>query len=47
MESIYTYQALKGKTPAEKAGIDLRLDGNKWEELIRRGSRVKKEAIHG
>jgi hypothetical protein len=25
-----------GKTPAEKAGIDLQLEGNKCEEMIRR-----------
>jgi len=36
------HQALKGKTPAEKAGIDLQLKGNKWEELIRRGKRAQK-----
>jgi transposase-like protein len=30
------HQALNGKTPAEKAGIDLRLEGNKWEDLIRK-----------
>jgi transposase-like protein len=35
------HQALKGKTPAEKAGIDLQLKGNKWEELIRRAKREK------
>ncbi len=37
------HQGLKGKTPAEKAGIDLKLEGNKWETLIRRGARVKKQ----
>ncbi len=36
------HQALGGKTPAEKAGIDLKLKGNKWEELIRRGKRSQK-----
>ena len=35
-------QALGGKTPAEKAGIDLKLKGNKWEELIKRGKRSQK-----
>src|ERR1022692_2002829 len=25
-------QGLKGKTPAEKAGIALKLEGNKWKE---------------
>jgi hypothetical protein len=34
------HQALEGKTPAEKVGIDLQLEGNKWKELIRR-SKVK------
>jgi len=33
------HQALNGKTPAEKAGIDLRLEGNKWIALIRKGSK--------
>jgi transposase-like protein len=33
------HQALNGKTPAEKAGVDLKLEGNKWEELIRRAKR--------
>ncbi len=36
------HQALGGKTPAEKAGIDLKLKGNKWEELIKRGKRSQK-----
>ena len=36
------HMALKGKTPAEKAGIDLKLEGNKWEALIKQASRVKK-----
>ena len=33
------HQALNGKTPAEKAGIDLQLEGNKWEHLIKRAKR--------
>jgi transposase-like protein len=33
------HQALKGKTPAEKAGIDLKLEGNKWLELIQKAKR--------
>src|SRR5712692_5536755 len=33
------HQALNGKIPAEKAGIDLKLEGNKWEELIKRAKR--------
>jgi len=36
------HQALDGKTPAEKAGIDLKLQGNKWEELIRQAKRTPK-----
>jgi transposase-like protein len=36
------HQALNGKTPAEKAGIDLNLQGNKWEELIRKAKRNPK-----
>lgn len=38
------HQALEGKTPAEKAGIDLKLDGNKnkWQEIIKRGKRSKR-----
>ncbi len=35
------HQALNGKTPAEKAGIDLQLKGNKWKELIARGKMTK------
>ena len=36
---IRPHQALDGKTPAEKAGINLNLKGNKWLELIRKSSR--------
>jgi transposase-like protein len=37
------HQALGSKTPAEKAGIDLRLEGkNPWEELIKRGKRSQR-----
>ncbi len=36
------HQGLKGKTPAEKAGIDLKLEGNKWEELIKQSKRAKR-----
>lgn len=35
------HQALNGKTPAEKAGIDLKLEGNKWKELIRRAKQMQ------
>jgi putative transposase len=37
------HTALNGKTPAEKAGIDLQLEGNKWKELIRR-AKTKEQA---
>lgn len=40
------HQALGGKTPAEKAGIDLKLEGNKWTELIRRAKK-NPEVING
>jgi transposase-like protein len=33
------HAALDGLTPAEKAGIDLQLEGNKWEELIRKAKK--------
>ena len=36
------HQALNGKTPAEKAGIDLQLEGNNWEDLIKRAKRNTK-----
>lgn len=36
------HQGLNGKTPAEKAGIDLQLGGNKWEGLIRKAKRTPK-----
>jgi transposase-like protein len=36
---IRSHMALNGKTPAEKAGVDLKLEGNKWEESIRRAKR--------
>lgn len=32
-------QALSGKTPAEKTGINLQLEGNTWEQLIRQAKR--------
>lgn len=38
------HQALNGKTPAEKAGIDLQLEGNKWEGIIKK---VKRSAKRG
>jgi len=36
---IRPHQALNGKTPAEKAGIDLGLEGDRWAELIERSTR--------
>jgi transposase-like protein len=43
------HQALDGKTPAEKAGIDLQLEGNKIEDLIRKAKQNKEnpEVIKG
>lgn len=35
------HQALNGKTPAEKAGIDLQLEQNRWENLIRHSAKDK------
>jgi len=32
------HMSLDGKTPAEVAGIDLNLEGNRWESLIRQAS---------
>jgi len=34
---IRPHQALKGKTPSEKAEIDLDLGRNKWLSLIKKG----------
>jgi hypothetical protein len=36
------HQALEGRTPAEKAEIDLKLECDKWKELIQRGARTHK-----
>jgi transposase-like protein len=36
------HQTLKGGTPAEKAGIDLGLDGNRWHQLIGQAARTHK-----
>lgn len=38
---VRPHSALNGKTPAQKAGIDLGLGERKWEELIRQGIRAK------
>ncbi len=46
---IRPHSALNGHTPAERAGIDLSLEGNKWEQLIRksREDRLQKTHSHG
>jgi len=36
------HQTLNGSTPAEKAGIDLGLDENKWKQLIGQAARTQK-----
>jgi len=39
---IRPHSALNGQTPAERAGIDLGLvEGNKWEQLIRKAKAPK------
>jgi transposase-like protein len=35
---IRPHQSLNGKTPAQAAGLDLQLEGNKWESLIKKAS---------
>ena len=35
------HTALEGKTPAQAAGIDLQLEGNKWEALIKKATSTK------
>jgi putative transposase len=35
---IRPHQALNGKTPAEEAGINLNLEGNKWNSLIKKST---------
>jgi transposase-like protein len=42
---IRPHQALKGKTPAEMASINLGLGQNRWESLIRRSARNENEGI--
>ncbi len=37
---IRPHQALNGRTPAEEAGINLNLKGNKWLELIKKSTNV-------
>ena len=36
------HSALNGKTPAEKAGINLQLEGNKWHDLIVKANQTPK-----
>ena len=36
------HQTLNGGTPAERAGIDLKLDGNRWKQLIRQAAKTQK-----
>ncbi len=35
---VRPHMALDEQTPAQAAGIDLKLDGNKWMELIRQAT---------
>jgi hypothetical protein len=37
------HTALDGRTPAEAAGIDLELKGNKWEAIIKKASSSTRE----
>ncbi len=39
---IRPHQSLNGKTPAEKAGIELQLKGNKWMDLIKKSKQTPK-----
>jgi len=36
---IRPHVALKGEAPAEAAGIDLQLEGNKWDAITKKASR--------
>jgi putative transposase len=38
---IRPHMGLNGKTPAEAAGIDLELNRNKWESLIKKASKTR------
>ncbi len=45
---IRPHTALNGQTPAEKAGIDLELRGNKWKALIQRAAITPRARVnHG
>lgn len=37
---IRPHQALNGKTPAEVAGLDLKLGKNRWKDVIRNAARI-------
>ncbi len=39
---IRPHSALDGKTPAEAAGINLELHGNRWESLIKKTACTKR-----
>jgi transposase-like protein len=39
------HSALQGKTPAEAAGIDLELEGNKWEAIIKKASHISQHEL--
>jgi hypothetical protein len=38
------HTALEGKTPAQAAGIDLNLTGNKWEAMIKKAAKNQTES---
>jgi len=38
---IRPHQGLNGKTPAQAAGLDLGLEGNKWEAIIKKAQQKK------
>ncbi len=42
---VRPHMALDEQTPAQAAGIDLKLDGNKWMALIQNASRDKSEDL--
>jgi len=39
---IRPHMSLNGKTPAEMAGINLQLEQNRWEDLIRKSKRAER-----
>jgi transposase-like protein len=44
---IRPHQALNGKTPAQAAGLELGLDANKWESLIKKAVSGANNEQHG